>query len=86
MDNIILREKITLGKNKLLNDGLLNKQRIVETVLFMLDQDGIGADIFLEYDTTADVGRIAYEITCKDDNFKELLASSIGEFATDFYQ
>ena len=82
MNNISVRERFELGNNKPMNDRLKSRLSTINKILFVLDADGVNADILIVAKTTDFLGNIEWKITCKDKKFKRLLNDSLKQFIT----
>ena len=80
MQNITLRSNVIYGNDSKTNRDVDRTLILINCVLRTLDRDGILAVLDLWADTTDGDKRIAGNITCSDDYFKEVIAYCIGPY------
>ncbi len=81
MKNITLRNYLETNNSGIDNSKFTFKQKVICSILNILDNDGIKAEVEL---LQASENKIQSVINCNDQNFRELIRASIGLYTNDY--
>jgi len=75
-------ERFLLGANQPMNTRLQSRVSIAREILSVLDMDGIKAQVVLIADTTSFDGKLDWEISCEQTEFKRLIEESLSRYVS----
>jgi hypothetical protein len=80
MQHITVTEQVSLGNNDHLNRKLKLRISFIHSVLEILDNTRIKAEVVLIAETTGPAGMVSFQFNCADPSFEDVLAESLDVF------